>query len=165
MRAVFTQTILKALPGALWGANGRHSEWCGRPSYPHAGPVSHFATAWCVPARGRTDDEPERGWSIAATRATSSGQPASASLARGDARVPGSTAPGVGRDPAVEAEQQSPWKGASNWPVCSGSETRASVVTQTRREADQERAEPLRLRRRPRKAPRILERVPKNSPA
>src|SRR6266849_7668709 len=37
-----TQTIPKALPGALWGANGRRSEWCGRPGYPHAGPVSPF---------------------------------------------------------------------------------------------------------------------------
>src|SRR6266542_2876000 len=39
-------------------------------------------------------------------RATSSRQPAGASPARGDARVPGSTAPGVGRDPGVEAERQ-----------------------------------------------------------
>src|SRR5207247_11234918 len=45
----------------------------------------------------------------------SSGQPASASLVRGDARVPGSAAPGVGRDRAVEAERQSPCKGTSNW--------------------------------------------------
>jgi hypothetical protein len=44
-------------------------------------------------------------------------QPAGASPAPGDARVPGSAAPGGGRDPVVEAEQQSPCEGASNWPV------------------------------------------------
>src|SRR5437879_3031787 len=46
---------------------------------------------------------PERGWSTATNRATSSGQPTSASLVRGDARVPGSTAPGMGRDPACRS--------------------------------------------------------------
>src|SRR5207302_3829505 len=102
-------------------------------------------TVWaCVQtARGAQDDEPERGWSTATTRATSSGQPASASLVRGDARVPGSTAPGVGRKPAVEAEQRSPCKGASNWPVCKRQRSPGKRRQVTRRKADQGRAEPV----------------------
>jgi len=43
-------------------------------------------------------------------RATSSRQPAGASPVRGDAKVPGSRAPGSGREAGVEA-------GPSNWPV------------------------------------------------
>src|SRR5258708_2831258 len=31
-------------PGSSWGANGRRSEWCGRPGHPHAGPVSPLAS-------------------------------------------------------------------------------------------------------------------------
>jgi hypothetical protein len=50
-------------------------------------------------------------------RATSSRQPAGASPVRGDARVPGSSTPGVGRDPGVEAEEDRPVEGAGDWPV------------------------------------------------
>src|SRR6266540_4179605 len=50
-------------------------------------------------------------------RATSSRQPAGASPARGDARVPGSSTPGVGREPGVEAEEDRPIEGAGDWPV------------------------------------------------
>jgi hypothetical protein len=50
-------------------------------------------------------------------RATSSRQPAGASPVRGDARVPGSSTPGVGRDPGVEAEEDRSRCGAGNRPV------------------------------------------------
>jgi hypothetical protein len=50
-------------------------------------------------------------------RATSSRQPAGASPVRGDARVPGSSTPGVGREPGVEAEEDRPVEGAGDWPV------------------------------------------------
>jgi hypothetical protein len=50
-------------------------------------------------------------------RATSSRQPAGVSPARGDARVPGSSTPGVGREPEVEAEVDRPIEGAGDWPV------------------------------------------------
>ena len=50
-------------------------------------------------------------------RATSSRQPAGVSPARGDARVLGSSTPGVGREPEVEAEEDRPIEGAGDWPV------------------------------------------------
>ncbi len=50
-------------------------------------------------------------------RATSSRQPAGVSPVRGDARVPGSSTPGVGREPGVEAEEDRPLEGAGDWPV------------------------------------------------
>jgi hypothetical protein len=50
-------------------------------------------------------------------RATSSRQPAGVSPVWGDARVPGSSTPGVGRDLDVEAEEDRPRCGAGNRPV------------------------------------------------
>ena len=51
-------------------------------------------------------------------RATSSRQPAGGSPARGDARVPGSAAPGVGRDPGVEAGRSATDQSAASSEAC-----------------------------------------------
>ncbi len=51
-------------------------------------------------------------------RATSSWQPAGGSPARGDARVPGSAAPGVGRDPGVEAGRGATGQSAASSEAC-----------------------------------------------
>jgi hypothetical protein len=51
-------------------------------------------------------------------RATSSRQPAGGSPARGDARVPGSAAPGVGRDPGVEAGRGATGQSAASSEAC-----------------------------------------------
>jgi len=69
----------------------------------------------CVQQLGRRG--PPKGGAPRRNRATSSRQPAGASPARGDARVPGSSTPGVGREPGVEAEEDRPVEGAGNWPV------------------------------------------------
>ena len=64
-------------------------------------------------------------------RATSSGQPAGGSPVRGDARVPGSAAPGGGRDPGVEAEQRHLVKGVATGRSAASSEV-CGVVRETR---------------------------------
>ena len=97
-------------------------------------------------------------------RATSSRQPAGVSPVRGDARVPGSSTPGVGREPEVEAEVDRPIEGAGDWPVRS-----IKRSLQRRQESPRKRAKrepsPYSVGRRPWTAPENLERVPRNPPA
>ncbi len=68
-----------------------------------------------LPPQGCGDDF--GGMCVQRNRATSSRQPAGASPVRGDARVPGSSTPGVGREPGVEAEEDRLIEGAGDWPV------------------------------------------------
>jgi len=115
----------------------------------------------CVQQFGRQ----EKGGRPRRNRATSSRQPAGVSPVRGDARVPGSTAPGVGRDPGVEAERQRLVVEAVQ-PTGPQHEAKpAASSLKPPRERGQGGAEPMKGGRRPRTAPENLERVPTNPPA
>jgi hypothetical protein len=67
--------------------------------------------------------------------------------------------------PPCVAERPGAKRGGINRTVCNVSEARASVVTRIRREAGEEGAEPVRPRRRPRKAQFVQERALRNPPA
>ena len=67
--------------------------------------------------------------------------------------------------PPRVTERSGAKRGGSNRAVCNASEARVSVVTQLRREAGEEGAEPVRPRRRPRKALLVQERALRNPPA
>ena len=104
----------------------------------------------CVQQFGRQ----EKGGRPRRNRATSSRQPAGVSPVRGDARVPGSTAPGVGRDPGVEAERQRLVVEAVQ-PTGPQHEAKpAASSLKPPRERGQGGAEPMKGGRRPRTAPR-----------
>ena len=70
----------------------------------------------CVQQLGRRG--PPKGGALRRNRATSSRQPAGVSPVRGDARVPGSAAPGVGRDPGVEAGRSATDQSAASSEAC-----------------------------------------------
>ena len=67
--------------------------------------------------------------------------------------------------PPCVAERPGAKRGGINRTVCNASEARTSVVTQIRREAERGGAEPVRPRRRPRKALLVQERALRNPPA
>jgi hypothetical protein len=120
-----------------------------------------FPSPSCVQQFGRQ----EKGGRPRRNRATSSRQPAGVSPVRGDARVPGSTAPGAGRDPGVEAERQRLVVEAVQ-PTGPQHEAKpAASSLKPPRERGQGGAEPMKGGRRPRTAPGSLERMPTNPPA
>ena len=82
----------------------------------------------------------------------------------GDARVPGSVAPGVGRDPAVEAERQSPRGGEQLTGLQRQRNPPAALSRNTRREAAPRRSPAPEAEAKATESTPDLERVPKNSP-
>ena len=99
-------------PGPEFRAPSDHEQGTHAAALPHHDEPAFFRSK-C--ASSGSDAEQRRGYGVT-ERQAHGGQPVRV-RPRGDARVPGSAAPGVGREPAAEAEQQSSCKGASKWPV------------------------------------------------